>query len=64
MQEPDVLIPGQLRQEGDGRVEKGRGDPRQTDEFPVEIVAIGVAAECGRSLLGPGGTACGGRGRR
>jgi hypothetical protein len=45
MQEPDVLIPGQLREDGDGRVEKGRGDPRQADEFPVEIVAIGVDAE-------------------
>lgn len=45
MQEPDVLIPGQLRQEGDGRVEQGRGDPLQTGEFPVEIAAIGVAAE-------------------
>jgi len=45
MQEPDVLIPGQLREEGDGRVEKGSGDPRHADEFPVEIVAIGVDAE-------------------
>jgi len=35
-QELDVLDPGQLRQEGEGRVNGRLGSPRQADEAPIE----------------------------
>jgi len=44
-QELDVLDPGQLRQEGEGRVNGRRGSPRQADEAPVETGAGDGAAD-------------------
>jgi hypothetical protein len=44
-QELDVFDPGQLREEGEGRVNGRRGSPRQADEAPVETGAGDGAAD-------------------
>jgi len=49
-QELDVLDPGQLRQEGEGRVNGRLGSPRQADEAPAESAS--VAAEKSFERLG------------